>query len=158
MKYILTFTVLFIAFVNVVAADYDYSPQVEKEFKNFFGLSVYKSEAYISGVEIIGDKISDMPKSIPITLKFNMNKKITKVLLLKAGGNYYSNSGLYSDKCAKEPVNVFSYTNKNNSDTKELKVVMRTKCNRHPIVLLLWVKTVDGEFYHTSFPFYTTSS
>jgi len=138
--------------------DFSYSTKVEVAFEKFFGQSISKTEAHISGVEIIGEEISDQPKfGIPITLKFDA-KNVEKVLLLNAGGNNYSYDGLYFKKCANEPVTVFSYIKKTKNHPKKLKVKMRTECVRHQIVLLLWVKTTNGDFYRASFPFNTTSN
>ena len=75
--------------------DFSYSTKVEVAFEKFFGQSISKTEAHISGVEIIGEEISDQPKfGIPITLKFDA-KNVEKVLLLNAGGNNDSYDGLY---------------------------------------------------------------
>lgn len=160
MKYLISIILSLLISTNVICeeARYGYSPRVEAAFHNFFGSSVNKTSANVEGLEIIGEKISERPISgIPITLKFNI-KNVEKVLLLNAGGNHYAHDGIYVDECAKEPVTVFSYVEKTKNYPKQLKVSMRTKCTQHPIVLLLWVKTKEGRFYHTSFAFYTTTS
>jgi len=157
MKYLISIILSALCVTNVSAdkMDFSYSPRVEVAFEKFIGQSISKTEAYISGVEIIGEKISERPKSgMPITLKFD----VEKVLLLNAGGNNYSYDGLYFKKCANEPVTVFKYTEVTKIYPKKLKINMRTECIRHQIVLLLWVKTTNGDFYRASFPFNTTSN
>jgi len=138
---------------------FGYSPRVETAFQKFFGSSINIDESNIDGVEIIGEPITEHPESsIPLTLKFNIKKNVEKVLLLNAGGNHYSYTGIYVEECAKEPVTVFSYIEKTNNYPKILNVSMKTKCTRHPVTLLLWVKTTDGGFYRADFQFYTTTT
>jgi len=158
MKYLISLILgVLISTVAISEDGYGYTPRVEVAFQKFFGSSVNKTSANIEGIEIIGDKIAEYPSGIPITLKFTV-KNVEKVLLLNAGGNHYDHTGILNEECAKEPVTVFSYIEKTKDYPKKLRVVMKTKCTQHPITLLLWVKTMEGRFHHTSFSFYTTTS
>jgi len=161
MKYLISLilSLLISTSVSGEQKSFGYTPRVEATFQKFFGSSVDKAESYVDGVEIIGEKFSESPGfGIPLTLNFNIDKDVEKVLLLNAGGNHYNYDGRYNDECAKEPVTVFSYIEKTKSYPKKLRVLMKTKCNRHPITLLLWVKTTSGDFYRASFQFRTSSS
>jgi len=156
MKYIF-YPLLAIFYITNAVADWDYSPRVETEFKNFFGESVNTLEIG-HRVKIIGEKISERPESgMPLTLKFDVGN-VEKVLLLNAGGNHYSYSGTRSDECAKEPVKLYSYVEKTKNHPKQLKLILKTKCKRHQVTFLLWVRTVDGQYHHNYFTFNTTTS
>jgi len=160
MKYLISLVLSFLI-LTVAISDEErsgYSPRVEAAFQKFFGSSVDKAESFIDGVEIIGENFIEHPSGILITLKFNIDKNVEKVLLLNAGGNHYTYSGQYDEECAKEPVTVFSYIEKTKNYPKKLRVRMKTKCTQHLVTLLLWVKTTNGDFYRANFQFRTTTS
>lgn len=96
------------------------------------------------------------------TEEYGSLSKISNVNVVHSGGmvadSGYDNYGLLNKVCRDEPVLVVDYNLNPVKNISKLSLLMKSQCRQLLIRLVVWVRTVKGEYYREYIDFKANSS
>jgi len=147
---------LFILLIIPAKSAFSMTP-MEVAFMDFFNTKKYGALSKRSNVSVVhsGGVVADL--GMKIDIEFNV-KGVEKVLILKIPDSGYDNYGLLNKSCRDEPVKIAGYNFNPVENISKLSLLMKSQCGQSLIRLVVWARTMKGEYYRGYIAFKANTS